>query len=50
MAEVDNIGYKRSKRGEKPQPNDLYREVGGKVLVDDGVKETVLDYIREIQW
>lgn len=50
MAEVDNIGYKRSKRGEKPQPNDLYREAGGKVLVDDGVKETVLDYIREIQW
>ena len=50
MAEVDNIGYKRSKRGEKLQPNDLYREAGGKVLVDDGVKETVLDYIREIQW
>ena len=25
-------------------------EAGGKVLVDDGVKETVLDYIREIQW
>ena len=50
MAEVDNIGYKRSKRGEKPQPNDLYREDDGKVLVDDGIKETVLDYIREIKW
>jgi len=24
MAEVDNIGYKRSKRGEKEMPNDLY--------------------------
>lgn len=50
MAEVDNIGYKRSKRGEKPQPNDLYREAGGQILVDDDVKETVLDYIREIKW
>ncbi|MCC3385047.1 restriction endonuclease subunit M, partial [Enterocloster citroniae] len=51
MAEVENIGYKRSKRGEKPQPNDLYREdKDGVILVDDGVKQTVLDYIREIEW
>jgi len=59
MAEVENIGYKRTKRGEKPAPNELYREGeitypdGSKhfgILVDDGVKETVLDYMREIQW
>ncbi|ALC18063.1 type I restriction-modification system, DNA methylase subunit [Desulfuromonas soudanensis] len=24
MAEAENIGYKRTKRGEKPMPNDLY--------------------------
>jgi type I restriction enzyme M protein len=59
MAEVENIGYKRTKRGEKPMPNELYREGeitypdGSKhfgVLVDDGVKETALDYLREIVW
>ena len=51
MAEVDRIGYKRTKRGEKPMPNDLYRtNVKGEVLVDDGKLETVLDYMREIKW
>ena len=51
MAEADNVGYKRSKRGEKPMPNDLYRtDEGGLVLIDDGVKDTVLDNMREIVW
>lgn len=51
MAEVDNIGYKRTKRGEKLQPNDLFRiNENGTVLVDDGNKETVLDFIRDINW
>ncbi len=58
MAEVENVGYKRTKRGEKPMPNELYR-VGenGEILVDDlpdgeagGVKETALDYLREVSW
>lgn len=50
-AEVDNIGYKRTKRGLKPQPNDLYRESdGGEIIVDDGKKEALLDYMREIDW
>lgn len=50
-AEADNIGYKRSKRGEKPMSNDLYRvDNAGLILVDDGIHETVLDYIREINW
>lgn len=59
MAEVENIGYKRTKRGEKPMPNELYREGeiiysdGTKhwgILVDDGIKKTVLDYLREVIW
>lgn len=51
MAEVENIGYKRTKRGEKPMPNELYRTNDkGEVLVDDGVKETALDYLREVKW
>ena len=51
MAEVENVGYKRTKRGEKPMPNELYRvNKKGVVLVDDGFKETALDYLREIKW
>jgi len=51
MAEVENIGYKRTKRGEKPMPNELYRvNEKGEVLVDDGLKETALDYLRNVLW
>ncbi len=51
MAEVENIGYKRTKRGEKPMPNELYRiNEKGEVLVDDSVKETALDYLRDVKW
>ena len=51
MAEVENVGYKRTKRGEKPMPNELYRlNDNGEVLVDDGVKETALDYLRDVLW
>src|SRR3989339_1964406 len=51
MAEVENIGYKRTKRGEKPMPNELYRvNDKSEVLVDDGVKETALDYLRNVLW
>jgi type I restriction enzyme M protein len=51
MAEVENIGYKRTKRGEKPMPNELFR-TGEKdeVLMDDGVVKTALDYMRKIYW
>jgi len=61
MAEVENIGYKRTKKGEKPMPNELYRT--GIVKYDDGTEredillsdedgiyEAVLDYMRKIQW
>lgn len=51
MAEVENVGYKRTKRGEKLLSNELYRTNDkGDVLVDDGGKETALDYLRELQW
>lgn len=51
MAEVENIGYKRTKRGEKTMPNELFRiDDKGKILVDDGVMETALDYMRKINW
>ena len=51
MAEADNLGYKRTTRGEKPMPNDLFRAgENNTVLVDDGVKTSILDYMRDIQW
>jgi len=51
MAEVENVGYKRTKRGEKPMPNELYRTNNkDEVLVDDGVTKTALDYMRRIKW
>jgi len=51
MAEVDHVGYKRTKRGEKPMPNDLYRlSADGEVMVNDGVKETALDFLRGVKW
>ncbi|MDR3045995.1 MAG: N-6 DNA methylase [Bacteroidales bacterium] len=51
MAEADSVGYKRSKHGEKSMPNDLYRtDTNGITLVNDGVKDTILDYMRDMQW
>ena len=50
-AEVENIGYKRTKRGLKNQPNELYRQdENGLIIVDDGKHESILDYIRELDW
>ena len=51
MAEVENVGYKRTKRGEKPMPNELYRlDESGSVIVDDNLELTALDYMRKINW
>ncbi len=51
MAEADNIGYKRTKRGERPMPNDLYRtDLNGDILFDDGIETTILDAMRKIDW
>ncbi|WP_456325757.1 HsdM family class I SAM-dependent methyltransferase [Desulfonauticus submarinus] len=61
MAEIENVGYKRTKRGEKPMPNELFRfgivkyDVGGEaedILIsnEDKVFKTALDYMRKIKW
>ena len=51
VAEAQNIGYKRSKRGEKDAPNDLYRaDTYGRALIDDGINLTILDAMRDIEW
>ena len=51
MAEVGNVGYKRTKRGEKPMPNELFKtSEKGEISVDSGKLETVLDYMRKIEW
>lgn len=51
MAEVENIGYKRTKRNEKITNNELYRQdKDGQIVVDDGNLKTALDYMRQIQW
>ena len=50
-AEVDKIGYLRTKRSLTITENDLY-EVNnqGQVIVDSNTNNTVLDYIRKIEW
>ncbi len=52
MAETESIGYKRRKgRPEKKQPNHLFRtDSNGEIIVDDGKMETILDYMREMEW
>lgn len=51
MAEAEEVGYKRTKRGEKPRPNDLFRtDNQGNILIDDNIQETILDYMRTIDW
>ena len=44
MAEAKNVGYKRTKRGEKPMPNDLYDEEVAPLFIQ---KEDVLEGYNE---
>ncbi len=50
MAEADNVGYKRTKRGEKAMPNDLFRINQNEICIDDGTETTILDFMRNIVW
>lgn len=51
MAEAEHVGYKRTKRSEQIRPNELFRtDENLQVMVDDGIKETILDYMRDINW
>lgn len=49
--QLKNTDYKKTLRGEKGVPNEIYRiNDKGEVLADGGAKETDLDYLREISW
>lgn len=50
MAEAEHIGYKRSKRGERLMPNDLYRTNNSRVIIDDGIIDSILDHMRLLRW
>lgn len=51
MAEAEHIGYKRTKRSERLQPNELFRlNESGDVAVNDNRYESILDYVRDIKW
>ena len=51
MAETEVIGYKRTKRGERPMQNELYRtNMAEEILIDDGNETTILDAMRKIVW
>ena len=50
LAEIENIGYKRTKRSEKITINELFRtDNQDKVLLveEDGIMKTALDYLRK---
>ena len=48
FAEANNIGYKRTKRGEKPQPNDLFQaDKDGNIVIDTDNPKTILDFIKK---
>jgi len=51
MAESENVGYKRTARNERLTLNDLYRlDKDGEIIVDDGNYQSILDYLRDIDW
>lgn len=51
MIDVNKVGYKRTLRGETITENELYRvDQTGEVIINDGIKETALDYLRELTW
>jgi len=47
MAEAENIGYKRTKRGEKPMPNDLFDEEVAPLFIPKS--EIIENYEERIQ-
>lgn len=51
MSEADEVGYKRTRRRENIAPNDLYRvDEDNQIIIDDGEKESILDYLRDVEW
>lgn len=51
MADVQDIGYKRTTRGIKEKRNELFQQnSAGEIIIDEGQEATVLDYMRNIKW
>lgn len=51
MAEADEIGYKRTKRGEKERPNDLFSlDDHKRILLDEKDSEKILYKLRNFAW
>lgn len=51
MADVEDIGYKRTTRGIRDRRNELFRQnSAGEIIIDEGQETTVLDFMRSIKW
>jgi len=52
LAEAEEIGYKRTKRGELPRPNELFQEDShGNIAINAKEPKTILDSLRlKVRW
>lgn len=52
MAEADEIGYKRTKRGDQKQPNELFQENEcGNIIIDIENPKAILDFLKPgVRW
>jgi len=50
MAEAENVGYKRTKRGEKPMPNDLFKLTDGKINLSDKENKILNLFRNNVKW
>jgi len=52
MAQAEEIGYKRSKRGDQKRPNELFQEdEHGNIIIDTRNPKTILDWLKlKVRW
>lgn len=52
LAEAEEIGYKRSKRGEKKRPNELFQQdKDNNIIIEEKDLKTILDHIKKhVSW
>jgi type I restriction enzyme M protein len=52
FAEAEEIGYKRSKRGEQKRPNELFQEDANRnIIINTSQPKTILDLIKlKVRW
>jgi len=52
MAEAEDIGYKRTTRGEQKRPNELFQEDDhGNIVIDTKNPKTILDWVKlKVKW